>query len=185
MNRPDALGWQTMTASLLRRVQRDLHTSIEGLSTEDLNWRIDKQPNSIGWLAWHLTRSHDRNLSEMAGRTQLWIAERWHERFDRLADPTETGYGHTFREATSFVSPSGSVVLRYHDAVVSMGLEYLASAPHDEAARATFSPTLNNTHSVHDRLVGVIVEGLEHIGQTALMGSLIEPQLVAEEVAFE
>lgn len=174
MDHSDTLGWQTMTALLLRRVQRDLHTSIEGLSTEDLNRRIDRQPNSIGWLAWHLTRSHDRNLSEMAGHTQLWIAERWHERFDRFANPAETGYGHTSQEAMNFISPSCSVVLQYHDAVVSMGLEYLASSPHDEAARMTFSPTLENTRSVHDRLAGVIVEGLEHVGQIALMTSLLD-----------
>jgi hypothetical protein len=129
VNRPDTLGWQTMTASFLRRVQRDLHTSIEGLTTEDLNRRFDGQPNSIGRLARHLTKSHDRNFSEMSGHTQLWIAERWHELFNRLANPSATGYGHPRQEAMSFISPSRSVVLRSHDADVSMGLEYLASTP--------------------------------------------------------
>lgn len=73
----------------------------------------------------------------------------------------------------NFISPPSSVVLRYYDAVVSMGLEYLTSTPHDEAARMTFSPTLKNIRSVHDRLAGVIVEGLEHVGQIALITSLM------------
>lgn len=94
--------------------------------------------------------------------------------------PAENGYGHTPQEAMSSISPSCSVVPQYHDAVVDMGLEYLASTPHDEATRMTFSPTLENTRSARDRLAGVIVEGLEHVGQIALMTSLMMPQSADE-----
>src|SRR5262245_42422749 len=61
--------------------------------------------NSIAWLAWHLTRSHDRNISELAGDEQLWITEGWHARFNRAADPTETGFGHSAAEAAAFRVP--------------------------------------------------------------------------------
>jgi len=43
-------------ADAIGRVRHDVHRAVEGLSTEDLAFRVDREANSIGWLVWHLTR---------------------------------------------------------------------------------------------------------------------------------
>jgi DinB superfamily len=71
---PAVTQWAELVAELLHRIQRDFEAT---LSDIDPGW-LDRSPgpgaNPIGWLAWHLTRSHDRNVSELSGHAQLWIA---------------------------------------------------------------------------------------------------------------
>jgi hypothetical protein len=66
---------------------------LKGLTVEDLNTQPAPDCNSIGWLAWHLTRSHDRNMSEVMGEEQLWTAEKWHAKFNRARTPARPAWG--------------------------------------------------------------------------------------------
>lgn len=47
--------------------------------------------------------------------------------------------------------------------------EYLATAPADDLDRVVGSPTLGNTHTVEERLSGLLRDCFEHIGQIALL----------------
>jgi hypothetical protein len=130
--------------------------------------------NPIGWLVWHLTRSHDRNVSEVRGAGQLWVTAGWHDRFGRRPDPGETGFQHTADDVAGFRSPAADVLRDYHRAVVQMVDDYVATAPDDDLHRLVTSPTLGNTLTVHRRLVGVLAEGLEHVGQAAALRGALE-----------
>ncbi|MFG2041278.1 DinB family protein [Dactylosporangium sp. NPDC048998] len=167
-------GWQALVRDLVHRTQRDVLDVLDGLDPALVDDVVQPGTNSIGWLLWHLTRSHDRNVSELQNREQLWLSEGWYARFGRAADPDETGYGHSPAQAASFRSPPASVLVGYHQAVVKMIDEYLRRAPDEDLDRLATSPTLGDTTTVHLRLVGVLVEGLEHVGQAALLRGVLQ-----------
>jgi len=169
------MEWQQLITDLFLRISQALEQALEGLSVEDLNQRPRPDCNSIGWLAWHLTRSHDRNLSELAGEEQLWTRDGWLARFGRAADPAETGFGHSVEDAAAFQSPGRQLLLEYHRAVVERLKHYVSSTLSEtELERESYSPTFGNTRIVRARLAGVISEGLQHVGQAAYVRGLLK-----------
>jgi hypothetical protein len=163
-----AADWRSLVAAQLRRVQVELHDCLSGATVADMGAPIAPGVNPPGWLAWHLTRSHDRNFSEIAGRLQLWTNVGWHARFHRPGDPNDTGYLHTQEQVDHFEMVEGDVVLAYHDAVVTMAVLYLDRAPVEDLVRVAPSPTLETSFTVQERLVGVLNEAMQHLGQIRL-----------------
>ena len=169
------MKWQQLILDLFLRISKELEKVLEGLALDDLNQRPAPECNSIGWLAWHLTRSHDRNITELAGEEQVWIKDKWHTRFKRAPDPAETGFGHSSEDAAAFISPDSRILLQYHHAVVKRIEHYLSSMlSESELEREVYSPTLRNTSTVHARLVGIISEGFQHVGQAAYVRGLLK-----------
>src|SRR5258708_17079850 len=76
------------------RIRDAVHPAVNGLSLDDLTFRIDDGSNSIAWLVWHLTRIQDDHVAGLNGSEQVWLADGWFDRFDLPLDPTPTGYGH-------------------------------------------------------------------------------------------
>jgi Protein of unknown function (DUF664) len=167
-------GWQHLVRDLAHRIEHDVLAVLDGFDPAKLDLAVAPGTNTIGWLVWHLTRSHDRNVSELRSTEQLWLADGWHGRFGRAADPHETGFQHTPAEVAAFRSPAPAVLLGYHRAVVEMIDSYLDHAPDDDLERPSWSPTFDDTRTVRRRLVGVLVEGLEHVGQAALLRGILE-----------
>ncbi|WP_405728841.1 DinB family protein [Streptomyces sp. NBC_01537] len=147
-------GWQTLTLALFRRIRADLAESL----TPD-----------AAWLAWHIARGQDRNLSELTARPQLWLSAGWAARFHRAPDPSDTGYGHTPAQAAAFRAPSLDLLLAYQAATHELAEHYLLSASDHDLTRPVVSPTLGNTHTVEERLTALIREGFAHTGQMALV----------------
>jgi hypothetical protein len=169
------MEWQQFITDLFLRISQELETVLEGLTVDDLNQHPRPDSNSIGWLAWHLTRSHDRNMSEIAGEEQLWIKDKWYLKFNRAPDPSETGVKHRPEEATAFRSPDGTTILKYHRAVVERIKGYIDSRLSEtELERESHSPTLGTTRPVEARLAGVINEGFQHVGQAAYVRGLLK-----------
>ncbi|MGW1028165.1 DinB family protein [Streptomyces sp. NPDC002577] len=83
--------WQDLTLRLFRRIRSDLAEAVEGATAVELDERLLPGSNSVGWLAWHIARGQDRNLSEITGSPQLWLSDGWAARFSRPADPGDTG----------------------------------------------------------------------------------------------
>ncbi|MDH5616608.1 MAG: DinB family protein, partial [Acidimicrobiia bacterium] len=107
------------------RIRQLVDRSVAGLDADALAFRPDADANSIGWLVWHLTRTQDDHVAEIAGLDQTWITDGWAERFGMPADPHDTGYGHT-SEQVAAVRPLGPDLLTdYHAAVSDRTLEYL------------------------------------------------------------
>lgn len=164
-----------LVRDLLRRIADEVAAVLDGLDPSLLDARPAGGTNSIGWLLWHLTRSHDRNVSELRGRPQLWLTHGWHARFDRAPDPTDTGYRHSTAEAAGFRSPRPETLAGYHRAAVAMIEDYLDGG--DDPYRRVHSPTLGDEATVHARLVGVLADGLQHVGQAALLKGLARRRL--------
>lgn len=156
------------------RIQRSLHLSLDGLTAEQLTYRPAEQANTIGWLAWHLSRVQDHHLSDLAGREQAWIAGGWHEKFGKPADPQETGQRYT-AEQVAAIRPTGpQLLLDYHDAVYARSLEYIKTLKPVDLDRALDEPQWDPRPTAGVRLVSVIGDNLQHAGQAAYLRGLIE-----------
>ena len=169
------MEWQQLITDIFERISRDLEQVLDGLTVDDLNQQPRPDCNSIGWLAWHLTRSHDRNISELVEEEQLWIKDKWHVKFNRAPDPAETGFGHSSEDAATFRSPDGKTLLEYHHAVLELAKRYISGTLSEtELKRESASPTFGNIAPVRRRLVGIINDGLQHAGQAAYVRGLLK-----------
>jgi hypothetical protein len=170
------MAWQQLITDIFDRVAEQVEKVLDGLTPEELNRQPAPGANTIGWLIWHLTRSFDRNVSELAGKEQLWTANGWYAKFGRSADPDETGVGHSQEEMAAFRVPDGRATLEYHLAVQARIKEYMSTLTESELDREATSPTLGTTFSVGKRLLAQFSEGLQHVGQAAYVRGLITEQ---------
>jgi uncharacterized damage-inducible protein DinB len=158
----------------LDRIQRSLRLSLEGLTTEQLTYRPSEQANTIAWLAWHLTRVQDHHLSDLAGRPQAWVADGWHEKFGKPADPSETGQGYA-PDQVAAIKPGNAQLLRdYHDAVHQRSVEYVQGISAADLDRELDEPQYDPLPTAGVRLVSVLSDNLHHAGQAAYVKGLIQ-----------
>lgn len=147
------------------RIRELVHRVVGSASEEQLTYRPDPDANSIAWLVWHLTRVMDDHVSELAGTEQDWTAAGWVDRFGFPFDPTETGYGHS-SEKVGQVQASGDLLVGYHDTVQDSSISYIRGVTPQELDRIIdrrWDPPV----SAGVRLVSVIGDGMQHIGQAA------------------
>jgi len=169
------MEWPQLVMDIFNRISQELEGVLDGLTTDEINQQPRPDGNSIGWLVWHLTRSHDRNMSEVAGKEQLWTSDGWHARFNRPPNPAETGYGHSAEEAAAFKVPDSNTILEYHHAVVERIREYInGNLTETDLGRESESPTLGSVNTVRQRLVGVLNDGFQHVGQAAYVRGLLK-----------
>ena len=169
------MEWQQLIADIFVRISQGLERVLGGLTVDDLNQRPGADCNSIGWLAWHLTRIQDLIITESMGEEQLWIKGGWHAKFNRAPDPSDTGFGHSSEDVAAFRSPDGKTLLAYHRAVLERSKDYISSKlSAAELATERESPTLATVNTVRARLVGVINDNLQHVGQAAYMRGLLK-----------
>lgn len=145
------------------RIGGGVARTLQGARQEQLDYRPDPDANPVGWLVWHLTRVMDDHVSEIADREQVWTADGWARRFDLPLDDAETGYGHT-REQVAQVRASAELLLSYHEAVQEQCAAYLRGIEADELDRI-IDPRWDPPVSVGVRLVSVVADALQHLGQ--------------------
>jgi hypothetical protein len=156
----------------LSRVAEQVPGVVEDLGADDLAWRPDPEANSIAWLIWHLTRIEDDHLSEVAGAEQAWIADDWVGRFDLPFPPEDHGFGHT-AEQVGQVRASADLLAGYHAAVAERSRAYVGSLAPDDLDRIVderWDPPV----SLGARLVSVVGEIHQHVGQAAYLRGLLE-----------
>jgi hypothetical protein len=166
----DGVGadWRDLALGQFRRIADDLTTAIDRVPAELLDRRPWPGANSAGWLIWHTARGLDRNLSELLGVPQLWVADGWAARSRRPADPADTGYGHTPEAAAAFRSPDPGDLKAYAAAACALAEAYLAAAHPRALDTTSVSPTLSNICTVAQRLIGLLADSQAHLGQLGL-----------------
>lgn len=145
-----------------------------GLTPELATWRADEEANSIAWLLWHLTRIQDDHVAGVAGVDQVW--PEWRDRFDLPFGPWELGYGQS-PDAAAQVAVPGELLAGYHADVHALTMRYLerigSGAGAAELARVvddSWEPPV----TVSVRLVSVIGDTLQHLGQAAYVKGLAQ-----------
>lgn len=155
------------------RIRQIVRRATDGLDAEGLAYRPDPEANSIAWLIWHLTRIQDDHVSELAGREQTWFDGPWAERLGLAPATADTGFGHT-SEQVAAVRPDGpEPLVGYHEAVADRTVEYLSSITADDLDRIidrSWDPPV----TVGVRLVSVIGDNMQHVGQASYVRGLLE-----------
>ena len=159
-------------ADAFDRVRDAVHPAAGGLSTEELAFRPDGDGNSIAWLVWHLTRIQDDHVAGVAGREQVWVEEGWVDRFALPLDPTDTGYGHSPEDVAAVVVEA-KLLLDYFEAVHQRTQAFVAGLSADELDRVV-DPNWDPPVTCGTRLVSVIADDLQHVGQAAYVRGIVQ-----------
>jgi hypothetical protein len=153
------------------RIHDDVVPALTGLSPDDLAWAPAPGANPMAWLAWHLTRVQDDHVAHVAGTGQVWTTGGWVDRFALPLDPPDIGYGHDADQVAS-VTAGSDLLLAYFAATHAQTLRVLggmADADLDRVVDRRWDPPV--TAGV--RLVSVIADGLQHVGQIAYLRGLV------------
>ena len=155
------------------RIRGVVHRAVDGLTPEQLAFRVDAEANSIAWLVWHLTRIQDDHVAGVAGAEQLWTSQGWAERFGLPFDPRDTGYGHRAEEVAAVQVDSGELLVGYYDAVQEQTIRYVERLGDADLARIvdrSWDPPV----TLGVRLVSVIADDLQHAGQAAFVRGILQ-----------
>lgn len=163
---------RAMVTDQFGRIRELVEDVTGGLSQAEAVWRPDAQANSIAWLIWHLTRVQDDHVAHLADQPQAWTSRGWFERFALPFDAEAHGYGQTSAEVAA-VRTAPADLAAYHADVHELSLSYAAGLTAAELARVVdtnWDPPV--TASV--RLVSLIGDCLQHLGQAAYVRGLAE-----------
>jgi uncharacterized damage-inducible protein DinB len=153
------------------RVQEEVHAAVNGLSVEELTYRVDDEANSIAWLVWHLTRVQDDHVADAFGTEQVWLRDGWNERFALPFAPHAHGYGHSSEDVAQ-VKADKDLLVGYHDAVHAQTItqvEKLTDADLPRVVDRNWTPPV----TLAVRLVSVISDDLQHVGQAAFVRGVV------------
>lgn len=154
------------------RIQEEVHAAVNGLAPDDLNARPAAGTNSVAWLVWHLTRVQDDHIADAFDLDQVWLSQGWKERFGLDLPRHDTGYGHTPAKVAKVRVDSGDLLTGYYDAVheqTRQALRGLAAKDLERIVDERWDPPV----SLGVRLVSVLSDDLQHIGQAAYARGLL------------
>ncbi|HET7173149.1 MAG TPA: DUF664 domain-containing protein [Nocardioidaceae bacterium] len=155
------------------RVRETVSNVLAGLSASQLAFRPADEANSIGWLVWHLSRIQDDHVASAFDRAQVWTASGWQERFALPFDAADTGYSHSADQVAAVRVSGPELLADYHDAVHAQTMQCLAGLGEDDLARVVdrrWDPPV----TLGVRLVSVVSDDLQHVGQAAYVRGLAE-----------
>lgn len=161
-----------LLADAFGRIREDVSHAIDGLDVDTLARRpdgADGPGNSIAWLIWHLTRVQDDHVAEAFGTEQVW-PQGWSARFGLPFDDAATGYGQTSDEVGA-ARAEAALLIGYHEAVSAQTQAQLAGLTPEDLNRPmddTWGPNV----SLGERLVSVIGDDMQHVGQAAYLRGL-------------
>lgn len=158
---------------IFMQISRVLETTLDGLTEDEINQQPDPSCNSISWMVWHLTRVQDMFIARLSGNEQVWIAEKWYERFGRKADPRDAGYGHQPEDLVIFNAPDTKTLLDYHHATLEKTKQYTNKLSPEELERVIDD---GRAPTVAMRLTAFISDNLQHAGQVAYLRGWLESQ---------
>lgn len=157
----------------LGRVHELVPAILDGLSGDDVLWRPDPEANSLGWLVWHLTRVEDDHLSSLGGVEQAWTSDGWYARFGLPYLKSAHGFRMTPAEVGAFNVTDTGLLNGYAAATWEQTRAVLASLGDDrldDVIDTRYTPPV----TVGVRLVSVMVETAQHIGQAGYLRGLRE-----------
>ncbi|MFC1982824.1 DinB family protein [Chloroflexota bacterium] len=168
------MEWKELIIDGYGRILENLGEALNGLTQDDLNQQPHPDCNSMGWLAWHLTRVLDHEIGNLMGGEQLWISDQWYKKFNRAPDASDAGFGHSSEEVAAFRSPDVGILLDYHRAVLARTKSYISDLSPAELDRKLDEPWFQPLPTVGVRLVSVMSDGLQHAGQIAYLRGLLK-----------
>jgi hypothetical protein len=154
------------------RIRDAVHPAVNGLSAEQLAFRPNGESNSIAWLVWHLTRIQDDDVAGLHRIEQAWTEGGWSEHFALPFDPADTGYGHGPDDVAK-VTADAALLLGYFEAVHEKTVAYLRTLSTADLEQVV-DPSWDPPVTVGIRLVSVIADDLQHVGQAAYVRGMVQ-----------
>ncbi len=168
------IEWQELLKDGYGRILQVLEKALGGLSQDDLNQQPHPDCNSMGWIAWHLTRVQDSQIADLMGEKQLWVKDGWYTKFKRASDPADIGFGHSSEDVAAFKPPDIETLLEYHRAILERSKRYIDTLSARELHRELNEPWFQPLPTVGVRLVSIMSDGLQHAGQVAYLRGLLK-----------
>ncbi|MGW4867663.1 mycothiol transferase [Streptomyces chartreusis] len=154
------------------RIREEVHAAVEGLAPDQLGARPAPGANSVAWLIWHLTRVQDDHIADAFELDQVWLAQDWQKTFGLDLPRRDTGYGHTPAKVAKVQVDSGDLLTGYYDAVHARTLDRLrdiAAKDLEQVVDERWDPPV----TLGVRLVSVLSDDLQHVGQAAYVRGLV------------
>ena len=167
------MKWRDTITDGYSRVSELLDPSLDGLSRADLDLRPCPDCNSIGWITWHLIRGQDAQIADLMDSEQVWIKEKWYEKFNLPAAPEDTGFGHTSEQVAAFKSPEADVFLGYYRACFAQTRLFISGLSLKELDRVvdkSYDPPV----TLGVRNVSIMADSLQHSGEIAYLRGLLK-----------
>ena len=152
------------------RVRETVHAAVEGLSADQLAARLDPDANSIAWLCWHLARVQDDHVADAFGVAQVWPG--FADRFRLPFGAADTGYGHRSQQVARVRVSSGELLTGYYDAVHTQTIGLVSGITDADLSRVV-DTRWNPPVTLGVRLVSVISDGLQHVGQASFIRGVV------------
>ncbi|WP_030243879.1 mycothiol transferase [Streptomyces sp. NRRL S-350] len=153
------------------RIRDTVADVVDGLTPEQLAFRVQDSANSIAWLVWHLTRVQDDHLADAADREQVWTADDWAGRFALPFAASSTGYGHRPAQVAK-VTATADLLVGYHEAVHARTVGYVRGLD-DRSLAEIVDESWQPPVTLGVRLISVIADDLQHVGQAAYVRGLL------------
>jgi uncharacterized damage-inducible protein DinB len=155
------------------RIRDGVHQVLADLDDEVLTVRPGPDANTIGWLVWHLLRVQDDHIADVAGTEQVWTSQGYAGRAGLPFHAGATGFGQTTEEVGQ-VRVGVGLLGEYTDAVISATLAYLGTLGPDDLDRVV-DQSWDPPVTLAVRLVSIIGDDLQHLGQAAYAKGLVAP----------
>ena len=92
----------------------------------------------------------------------------------RDPDPKDIGFGHTSEDIAAFKSPDADTILGYHHAVLERTRRYISSLSAADLDRELNEPWYQPLPTAGVRLISVLADDLQHVGQIAYARGLLK-----------
>ena len=156
------------------RIRENVADVLDGLTPEQLAYRVDPDANPVSWLVWHLTRVQDDHVAAAFGVTQVWSAAGWAQRFGLPPAMMDHGYGHTPEQVATVAAATASAGLltEYHEQTYAQSVKLVSEVTDDDLDRVVDTRwTPHVTLAV--RLVSVLDDDMQHAGQAAYVRGIL------------
>jgi hypothetical protein len=168
------MEWKGLILDGYDRMPQELEEVLKGLKKTDLDWQPKTECNSIGWTVWHLARVQDAQIAELMNEEQVYLKQKWYAKFERPTDPKDTGFGDTPQDVASFKSPSANVLSGYIRSTIDQSKTYINAISNTELDRVLDEPWFQPRPTVAVRLVSILADGHQHIGEASYIRGLLK-----------
>jgi hypothetical protein len=163
---------ETIMAALNRNWEM-VDSALVGLDEATLAQRPTDQCNSIAWILWHMSRVVDTFIyTRFQARPQLWVRDRWYQKFGMSDDPEDRGVGWSAQQVAAWKVPPRQTLLGYYEAAKSSAREYLPTLTPADLDRQITATPIPHPRPLADVLGQMTWDNIAHGGQIAYLRGL-------------
>jgi hypothetical protein len=156
------------------RIRENVADVLDGLTPEQLAYRLDPDANPVSWLVWHLTRVQDDHVAAAFGVPQVWSSAGWAARFGLPAAMMDHGFGQSSERvaAVAAATATAGLLAEYHEQVYAQSVKLVSEvtdADLDRVVDTRWTPHV----TLGVRLVSVLDDDMQHVGQAAYVRGIL------------